>query len=158
MALNYSTFLGTDNPDRARLIRIYHNVYGIFQFNEKWGLTAGFDIGTEQVSKGSSETNTWYTPVGILRFTPDKNWGIALRGEYFSDEHGVIIATDTPNGFRTSGFSINVDYLPVSDVALRLEGRTLNSKDDIFLKNGTPKSNSIAIAFSAAWGFHTNKN
>jgi hypothetical protein len=153
VTLNYSTFLGTDKPDSARLTRIYHNIYGIFQFTEKWGLTAGFDIGTEQVSKGSSQKNTWYTPVGILRFTPTGNWAIAFRGEYFSDRYGVIISTGTPNGFRTSGFSLNVDYLPASNIALRVEGRTLTSKDEIFIKNGNPKANSTAITFSAALSF-----
>ena len=55
--LNYSTFIGTDKPDSARLIRVYHNVYGIFQVNKQFGLTAGFDIGTEQTAKGSSSAN-----------------------------------------------------------------------------------------------------
>lgn len=153
ITLNYSTFLGTDKPDSTRLWRIYHNIYGIFQFTGKVGFTAGFDMGTEQVSKGSSDKNTWYSPVGILRYTPTSQWALAVRGEYFNDEDGVIIAAGTPNGFKTSGFSLNVDYLPIPNVALRLEGRTLNSKDDIFIKDGNPKSNTTAITFSAAVGF-----
>lgn len=153
ITLNYSTFLGTDKPDSARLWRVYHNIYGIFQFTNKLGLTAGFDIGTEQVSKGSDDKNTWYTPVVILRYTPASQWAVALRGEYFSDEDGVIIATGTPNGFKTSGFSLNVDFLPISNVALRLEGRLLGSKDDIFIKGGDVKSSNTAITFSVAAGF-----
>lgn len=153
ITLNYSTFLGTDKPDSARLWRIYHNIYGVFQFTDKIEFTAGFDIGTEQVSKGSSDKNTWYSPVGILRYTPASQWAIAVRGEYFNDEDGVIIAAGTPNGFKTSGVSLNVDYLPMPNVALRLEGRTLNSKDDIFIKDGNTKSNTTAITFSAAVGF-----
>ena len=30
-------------------------------------------------------------------------WAVALRGEYYSDENGVIIATGTTNGFKTIG-------------------------------------------------------
>lgn len=153
VTLNYSTFYGTDKPDSARLNRLFHNVYGIFQFNKKIGFTAGFDIGTEQKVKGSSEKNTWFSPVGILRFTPTTQWAFALRGEYYSDENGVIIATGTANGFKTSGLSINADYLPVSNLALRVEGRWLKSKDEIFIKDGTPKDNSTAITFSAAISF-----
>jgi hypothetical protein len=153
ITLNYSTFLGTDRPDSARLWRIYHNIYGIFQFTDKIGLTAGVDLGTEQVSKGSKDKSNWWAPVVILRFTPAAQWAFALRGEYFSDENGVIIATGTPNGFKTSGLSLNVDYLPIPNVALRIEGRTFNSKDDIFIKNGVSKSNAAAVTLSAAVSF-----
>jgi hypothetical protein len=116
-------------------------------------LTAGFDIGTEQKTKGSSERNTWYSPVAILRFIPVNQWAFAVRGEYYSDENGVIIATGTPGGFKTSGLSLNADYLPVSNLALRVEGRWLKSKDEIFVKDGVSRDNSIAITFSAAVSF-----
>lgn len=153
VTLNYSTFIGTDKPDSTRQWRYYHNVYGIFQFSSKLGLTAGFDIGMEQQAKGSSKLNSWYTPVAILRFTLVDKWAFGLRGEYYSDEHGVIIYTGTPNGFKTSSASLNIDYLPQPNVALRLEGRSFFSKDDIFVKGTTPKSNNTAITFSTAISF-----
>jgi hypothetical protein len=49
--LNYSTFLGTDKPDSVRLWRIYHNIYAIFQFNDKIGFTTGFDFGTNREAR-----------------------------------------------------------------------------------------------------------
>ncbi len=153
ITLNYSTFIGTDKPDTARLWRYYHDVYGIFQLSSKVGFTAGFDIGMEDKSTTGSGTNTWYTPVGILRITPTDKWAFALRGEYFNDKQGVIIATGTPNGFKTSSASLNIDYMPQKNVALRLEGRSFFSKDDIFVKGTTPKSNNTAITFSTAIGF-----
>ncbi len=61
--LNYSTFIGTDKPDSARLMRVFHNVYGIFNITDKLGLTLGFDIGTEEKTPSGDGTNTWYTPV-----------------------------------------------------------------------------------------------
>jgi hypothetical protein len=154
VTLNYSTFLGTDKPDSARLWRYFHNLYGVCQLNDKFGLTLGFDVGQEQKTKGSSDYNTWYTPVVILRYTPAGQWTIAIRGEYYSDEHEVIITTGTPNGFKTSGFSANIDYLPVKNIALRLEGKMLKSKDDIFLKNNQSLSGTnTAVTFSAAVSF-----
>jgi hypothetical protein len=153
LTLNYSTFLGTDKPDSVRLCRIYHNLYAIFQFNDKIGITAGFDIGTEQVSKGSSDKNTWYTPVGILRFTPNSKWAIAIRGEYFNDENGVIISTGTPNGFKTFGASLNVDRNIGDHLLWRTEFRTFSSKDEIFVKDNTTKKNNSAITTSLALTF-----
>ena len=151
--LNYSTFLGTDKPDSARLWRYFHNLYGIFQLNSKVECTLGFDLGQEQVKKGSHDKNTWYAPVAIVRYMPVTHWAIAVRGEYYSDEDGVIIVTGTPNGFKTSGFSANVDYLPAKNIALRLEGRLLNSKDNIFLKNESTTGTNTAVTFSAAVSF-----
>ncbi len=52
VTLNYSTFAGNDKPDSVRLMRYFHNVYGIFTVSEKFGLTAGFDYGMEQKEKG----------------------------------------------------------------------------------------------------------
>lgn len=151
--LNYSTFIGTDKPDSGRLIRIYHNMYGIFQVGKQFGITAGFDIGTEQKTKGSSLHNTVYSPVLIAKYSIDDKWAIAARGEHYSDENGILISTGTPNGFKTTGFSLNVDYAPVNNVLVRLEGRTLNSKDNIFIKNNVATANDSFITFSTAISF-----
>ena len=151
--LNYSSFLGTDKPDSARQWRFFHNLYGIFQVSNQLGVTLGFDIGQEQATKHSKDYNTWYSPVVMVRYTPVAKWAIAIRGEYYSDEQGVIIATATPNGFKTTGLSANIDYLPVKNIALRLEGRTLNSKDAIFIKNENLTGTNTAVTFSAALSF-----
>jgi hypothetical protein len=154
VTLNYSTFLGTDKPDSARLWRYFHNLYGVIQFSDKVAASFCFDMGQEQAIKGKSKMNTWYTPAVILRYTPVDKWAIAVRGEYYNDEHGVIVSTGTQNGFKTSGFSANVDYMPAKNIALRLEGRMLNSKDDIFQKsNESLTGTNTAVTFSAAVSF-----
>lgn len=153
VTLNYSTFLGTDKPDSARLWRIYHDLYAIFQFNDKIGLTAGFDVGTEQVSKGSREKHTWYTPFAILRFAPNRNWALALRGEYFDDVNGVIIATSTPNGFKTFGASLNIDRNIGEHLLWRTEFRSFISRDEIFMKDNNLQKNNSAITTSLALTF-----
>lgn len=154
IALNYSTFFGTDKPDTARLYRSYHNIYGVFQFTDKIGFTAGFDFGIEEKTPAGNKSNTWYTPVGILRITPTDKWAFALRGEYFSDENEVIIKSGTLNGFKTTGLSANIDYLPVKNAAFRLELRNLNSKEKIFTdSNGNTSESNTAITLSAAISF-----
>lgn len=151
--LNYSTFIGTDKPDSARLIRIFHNLYGILNISDKLGLTVGFDIGTEEKSPNTNSKNTWYSPVGILKYTMNSKWTIAGRVEYYDDKNEVIISTGTPNGFQTTGYSLNIDYAPVKNVLVRLEGRTLSSKDNVFtkgagvVKNDTFVTSSIAVSF-----------
>lgn len=132
VTLNYSTFIGSDKPDSTRQMRYYHNIYGIFQFSDQWALTTGFDIGSEQKAKGSGTYNTVYVPVTILRFSPSSKIDIAVRGEYYHDKNGVIVATGTSSGFRTFGTSLNFDYRVTPQVMWRIEARNLRSRDAIF--------------------------
>lgn len=151
--LNYSTFFGTDKPDTARLMRIFHNFYGIISITDKLGLTLGFDIGTEEKSVTGSGTNTWYTPVGILKYTFNQHWAVAGRFEHYNDEHGIIISTGTTNGFQTTGYSLNIDHAPAKNILVRLEARYFNSKDEIFVKQSKMVKNNSFLTGSVAVSF-----
>lgn len=151
--LNYSTFIGTDKPDSARLSRFFHNLYGIFTITDKFGLTLGFDIGTEEKTPNGKNNNTWYAPVGVLKYSINNKWAIAGRIEHYNDKNGVIISTGTPNGFQVTGYSLNIDYVPVKNVLLRVEGRCFSSKDDVFSKGNTYIKNNAFITSSISVSF-----
>lgn len=136
ITLNSSSFIGTDKPDSARQMRYFHNFYGIFQLSKKFGVTVGFDYGIEEKSPESSATNNWYSPVVIMRYNITDQISLAVRGAYYQDENGVIINTGTPNGFKTTSISFNIDYAVRSNVLWRAEIRNFNSEDNIFLKDG----------------------
>lgn len=150
---NYSTFIGNDKPDSLRQMRYFHNVYGIFQLTSQFGIITGFDIGSEQKGKGSKSYNTWYTPVLIARFSPAEKVRMAVRGEYYADRNRVIISTGTGSGFRTFGYSLNLDYLPADHVVWRLEARSLNSKDAIFTNRDAFVNHNYFITTSIALSF-----
>lgn len=152
--LNWSTFIGTDDPDSTRRIRYFNNFYGQFQVTEKFGIIAGFDIGTQQHSKNNSTYDTWFSPVIIGQFAINKNWKTAIRAEYYQDQTGIIIPTGTPNGFRTLGFSFNVDYTRTENMLIRLEARWLNSEDNIFNKNSSMTNNNYFVGTSIALKFN----
>jgi len=135
ITLNSSSFIGNDFPKDEKKMRYFHNFYAIMQLTDKFGIIAGFDVGTQQKEKGSSDYNTWYTPNLIARFGLSEKVNVAARIEYYSDENGVIIATGTPNGFQTMGYSLNLDYMITNNLWWRIEARTLNSQDEIFIKN-----------------------
>lgn len=151
--LNYSTFIGNDKPDDQKQMRYFNNFYGIFHFTKKLHLTAGLDFGMEQTSKGSEYYNTWVSPVVILKVELNDHWSLSARGEYYGDGNEVIISTDTKNGFRTYGFSFNVDYKITNNAIWRIEGRHLNSKDDIFLKDNKAVNTNTLLATSLAVSF-----
>lgn len=135
LLFNYSNFIGTDKPDSARLSRLFHNIYGIFNITEKFGLTLGFDMGKE-------EKNTWYSPIVIARYSLAEKWAIAGRFEHYNDKNGVIVTTGTPNGFQTTGYSVNIDHIPAKNVLLRLEARDLNNNANSFFI-----TSSLAVSF-----------
>ena len=151
--LNWSTYVGNEQPDNERKWRYFHNLYGQFKVTEKTNLTAGFDIGSQQNANKSEKYDIWYTPVLILQHKPTEKIQLAIRGEYYDDEKGVIIASGTPNGFQTYGFSANFDYLVSENVMFRIEARNLTSKDEVFLKTGNPTYSNTFITTSMAISF-----
>lgn len=154
VTLNSSSFIGNDFPDEERKMRYFHNLYGQFQVSDKFALIAGLDVGAQQKEKGSDAFNMWYSPVFIAKFSPTEKVSIAARGEYYNDEKGVIIATETENGFKTFGASINVDYNILPNLVWRTEVKTLNSKDEIFVnRDAISKKNNVMAVTSLAIRF-----
>lgn len=148
LTVNSSSFIGNDKPDSVSQLRYFHNLYAVYQISGKFGVTAVFDIGAEQKSKGSSQYNTWYTPALIVRFSPTEQFSLAARGEYYQDKNGVIINTGTPNGIQTWGCSVNADYNIFSNVVWRIELRNLSNKNDAIYsdkKNNRKKNNMMAV-------------
>ena len=158
ITLNWSTFIGTDDPDTTRRMRYFNNLYGQFQITEKLILIAGTDIGTQQESKGSSVYDFWFSPTVIGQFRINKTWKAAIRAEYYQDETAVLIGvynavSGTMNGFGTSGLSLNIDYSPAQNIICRVEGRWLNSRDKVFETKTTPTTNNFIIGTSIAIKF-----
>lgn len=154
ITLNYSNYLGTEGADSVRVRRFYNNFYGIFQLTAAFGITAGFDYGVQQQAKGSSNYNNVFSPVAIARYQFAEKWAMAGRVEYYQDKNGTLIATSTPNGFKTTGYSLNVDYAPVKNALIRLEGKVYDSKDAIFARSyGNPVNTSPLLTASFAVSF-----
>jgi hypothetical protein len=155
--LNWSTFIGTDDPDVSRRMRYFNNFYGTFSLSEQFDLIAGFDVGWQQESKGSSNYDSWYGPVIVAHMQWNEQWGSAFRAEYFHDEAEIAATTDMGIGFKTTGLSLNMDYQPVKPVMCRIEGRYFTSPNDMF-NNGTELSSSnffitgsIAVKIDKKW-------
>jgi Putative beta-barrel porin-2, OmpL-like. bbp2 len=131
LLINYSTFLGTDKPDNYNAFRQYHNLYCIYNPNNKWGFITGIDIGKDKYN--NRNYNTWLAPVGIVKYAVNEKVKIASRVEYFLDEKQIITVTNTPNGFQTFGASINVDYQINHMMVFRIESKYYQSKDIVFI-------------------------
>ena len=153
ITVNYSNYLGTEGADSIRVKRFYHNIYGIFQLTDAFGVTLGLDYGTQQKAKGDSDKNEVISPVLIARYTINPKWAVAGRFEYYEDKNGVFISTGTPNGFKTNGYSLNIDYAPMPNAVVRLEGKVYDSKDKIFVREINPVNHNAALTASIAVSF-----
>lgn len=153
ITVNYSNYLGTEGADSVRVNRFYHNVYGIFQLTDKFGLTMGFDYGTQQKVKGSSDKNEILSPVVIAQYKFAPKWAMAGRFEYYDDKNSIFISTQSPNGFKTKGYSLNLDYSPIQNAMIRLEGKAYENKDKIFIREGIPVNANTTITASIAVAF-----
>lgn len=153
LSFNWSSFVGTDDPDTNRRMRYFNNLYGQFKVSPRLNIIAGFDLGVQQHVKGSSQHDVWLSPIIIGQFAINNRWNAAIRAEYYQDRKGIIIPTESLNGFQTTGISLNFDYSPQTNIVCRIEGRWLQSSDAIFETNSSLLSNNFVIASSIAIKF-----
>lgn len=132
--LNYSTFIGSNDPDSVRRMRYFHNLYGQWQLSSKTGLIIGFDWGLQQRSRGSQRYQQWFSPVLMLRQQLTEKWFVAGRLEYYSDPHEVMIGTASRRGFSTWGGSVNLDYQVLPQCIWRTEWKLYSSENAVFTK------------------------
>lgn len=135
LILNWSTFVGTDDPDIRRRMRYFNNFYGQFHLSEKLGLIAGIDIGFQQKTPGDTDYARWYSPVMISRYTFNETWAAAIRAEYYGDEYGVIVDPVNGKPLKTTGFSANLDFHAAEKAIWRIEARMLQSPHEVFREN-----------------------
>lgn len=151
---SWGTFISSEDPDTTRRMRYFNDFYAVMQFTEKFGLSAGMDFGVQQKAKGSSAYDSWYTFTLIAQYKFAKKWATALRGEYYSDKEGVIVTIENPPyNFNTTGLSWNIDFIPIPNIACRIEARYLHDANEIYIKDNLPTHSDFFIVGSIAIKF-----
>ncbi len=148
--LNWSTFIGTDDPDSNRRMRYFNNFYGQLSLSPSFTVTAGFDIGFQQQHRYSRTYHRWLSPVLITQYKASKKWAMAVRAEHYADEHAVIIANLSPEAFKVTGFSANIDYSPYKHIVCRIETRWLHSPNRILMVNSNFSNDNVFVVGSMA--------
>lgn len=152
--LNWSTYLGSNDPDATRRQRYFSNLYGQFQVTDALGLTVGMDMGVQQQKRGTSTYDSWFSPVVIGQVKWNQRMKSALRIEYYQDRNGVIIpAENSLSGFSTAGFSVNLDYVLREGLIWRVEASNYRSKDQVFLYPEAPTATNFFLISSLAYRF-----
>jgi len=141
LTITYNFITGDETPDSIKLKhqRYYHNLYATYQKN-KWNIGFEFNYGLQNNSK-TIDANTVTTAnmnssLLVIKHQSFKKVGFYGRGEWFSDEN-EILSIGTAMGKYTWGTTLGVEYKPLSNIALSLEGRNLNSEKENFNYNGS---------------------
>ena len=146
LTLNYSNFMGRVKLESINALRVFHNLFAIYEASPRISFIIGFDIGTQQ--DNDKNLNVWYTPVLISKVNLTQKSKIAGRLEYYSDKQQIIIPTATANGYQTFGASVNYDYQITPKILCRAELKQYASKDPIFKSQSNSNNHSsAAVAF-----------
>lgn len=131
--LNWSTFVGTDDPNPSRRMRYFSNIYSKHQIGKKLELIFNWDQGAEQKWKNSDEYNYWTGLAAVFRYSLTDQLKLGGRIEFYQDLNRVIMSGFAFQGFKTAGYSLNLDYFVAPGIQLRLEGRMLDFRNPIYV-------------------------
>jgi hypothetical protein len=95
--------------------------------NSKLALMANYDYGHDHLTGAFSSVH-WSGIAGYVKYSPNANWGLAARGEYFSDNGGT--QTGTPQ--KLSEVTFTLQRMLASKILTRLEFRRDMSDQDTF--------------------------
>ncbi len=159
LLLNSSTFYGNEQPSGlVRLRRYFHDFYARYAATDRLSLALVFDVGKQERPEPGAKADTWYTGTALARYQLAEQWRLGGRLEYFSADHGVAILNTTPAltdpDFKVRAGSLNLDYLPTSNVAVRVEGRLFSSGHDFLTdRDGRPTKSYGNLTSSVALSF-----
>ncbi len=153
VTLNWSTFLGTDQPFEAGTTLYFSNMYGDFSFGKKWKIIAGIDVG-KRTTLDFFDQNWWGAAV-IAEYRFGENLSGAFRWEYYDDPFQAISNSNTNLGVEVGGISLNLDQKIGKWSLLRIEGRWLDSP--VPFEQGISPAKSENFFFLASWAIFWNE-
>lgn len=139
LTLTYNFITGDETPDSVKLKhqRYYHNLYTTYQKN-KLSIGAEFNYGIQDNSKTIDQKTVTSADMNssllVIKHQSFKKVAFYGRGEWFSDKN-EILSYGSNMGNYTWGATLGIEYKPLNNMALSLEGRSLNSEKENFTYN-----------------------
>jgi hypothetical protein len=134
--LAWGSFVGNEQPDSLpRRLRIFNQLLARWS-PTGWELSGVLDVG--QQSRPGGGADRWSGSTVIVRRALARTVSVVGRAEYLFDRAQVLVRTESPGGFRTTGASIGVDVQPDPRMRWRTELRGFRSRDAIWPRAGAP--------------------
>lgn len=137
-------------------IRFYNNINATYQILPELGVKGQFDVATEtgKVYYGAQLTG---------RYDFLEKFGVTLRAETIQDAQGMLTSSfdssddNTSQGLQGFGVTLGLEYRPLQNAFIRLEGRELvmnPTNNAIFMDaNGNASSNRFELAANTGFWF-----
>ncbi|HTB73162.1 MAG TPA: outer membrane beta-barrel protein, partial [Polyangiaceae bacterium] len=98
------------------------------------------DFDTESDFGGGTQSETWYGVNLGIKWVAADPFAIALRGEFFSDNHGGIVPDVATVGARSNveSATLTLSYVAASKLTLMLDNRVDFANSDLFAGTSGP--------------------
>ncbi|MDW8306918.1 MAG: outer membrane beta-barrel protein [Leptospiraceae bacterium] len=128
--ISYANFAGNVALE-GKQYRFYHNFIWEYRISSLFSSAVSFDIGHEQNSIEDKGKN-WYGAAIYFQRGLGQEWNFAIRLQYYSDPHEVMVVTEEVGGFEVLGSSFTINYSPRREFLWRLEYSHLVSRYAVF--------------------------
>lgn len=138
IAITYNFLTCDETPDavKTKHQRYFNNLYATMVFKKlSLGLEVNYGWQNNTLLKDTTQRAPLYSGLIVAKYQFIKRFAGYCRGEYFSDPNKVLTGT-LDIGDRIMGTTLGVEYKPLKNSALSLEGRILESDNLIFKENG----------------------
>ena len=119
--------------DKAPIFRHYQNLYYRIWLGKKWLIFPMIDF-VMQKNNLTDRYNIVVSPAFSLRYAIVPKVGVAVRWDYLYDKADIVpeLKTGTVNGWQSHSVTGTLEYLPLPQFTLRIEGRYGTNKDAVF--------------------------
>jgi hypothetical protein len=134
VSITYNLLTCDETPDNVKTKhqRYFNNLYATFSLNKfSLGLEANYGWQQHSLLKDTTKTADMFSGLIVAKYQAIKKVGIYGRGEYFSDPNRILTGT-TNTGNYIMGTTLGLEYKPMKNAALSLEGRILQSDNLLF--------------------------
>ncbi len=132
---DWNMYWGNEAPlgDSTPIFRHYQNLYYRVWLGKRWLIFPMLDF-VMQKNNLTDRYDFVVSPAFSLRFAILEKLGLAVRWDYLYDKADIVpeLRTGTPNGWQSHSVTGTLEYLPLPQLTLRLEGRYGTNKDAVF--------------------------
>ena len=157
LLLNWNTFIGDErsllNPNFR--MRLFTDLYAIYNPTEKWSFTGCFYVGNQEVKTISKMINQqWWQANVIGKYNLNQKHSFSARVEYWNDpSQTMILNPSVSGGFSIGSASLCYNYKANDHALVRFEARQFSSDKDAFLnlKGNSVKQLSWLVGGLTVW-------
>jgi hypothetical protein len=143
-SIAHNTFFGHEGGGK----RVFNDFVLHWRREQDFGVDATYDFGIQ--GREDNAAAMWYGWAVIPHYRFSDTIRGALRIEQFTDNHQVLVQSESGGGFNTVSFSVSMDFDIAAKATLRAEYRAFVSNRDLFPRGEESASAADSFALISA--------